>query len=148
MSEIYTGQIDQLQQDVVDRLTASKELAGIEVIYEKTKDIENAITQALGPMKGICIIVTPPVCTVERPNLPGPYFDGVTVDVNILENVIINQGASGTKKTASYVAELVAKQLHRFVTRDQRCLTVGGIRPVVDPLRVYRVPIKTAFGLK
>lgn len=149
MAETHTGQIDQLQQDVVDRLGTDSILKTLEILYEKTKEIESTIAIALGPAKGgICIVVTPPVCTVDRPNMPGPYFDGVTLDINAVENVTINQGTSGTKYTAAYVAELAAKCIHRHVTRDKRCLLAVAVRPVADPVyRVYRVQIKTAFGL-
>lgn len=144
MSEIREGQIDQLQQDIVDRLTACEALSGIDVYYEKTKDVASTIEITVGKTKGICIVVTPPVCKASRPNMPGPYFDGVPIDVNVPELPILN----GTKKTASYVAELVARQLHHFVNTDKRCLIVTSIVPVPDPqFRVYRVTINTAFGL-
>jgi hypothetical protein len=148
MSEILQGQIDQLQQDAVDRLTSHAELAGIDVFFEKTKDVASAIEIAVGKTKGICIVVTPPTCRNSRPNLPGPYMDETILEVNAVESPIINESAAGTKKSASYVAELCAKRLHHFVTRDSRCLIVLEIVPVPDPqYRVYRARIRTAFGL-
>lgn len=148
MSEIRQGQIDQLQQDVVDCLTADKGLSGIDVLYEQTKDIASTIEIAVSRTKGICIVVTPPVCKAPKPNVPGPYFYDVTIDVNIPELPVLNMAANGTKKTASYVAEIAAKALHHRPTRDKRVLIVSAIVPVPDPqFRVYRVILATAFGL-
>jgi hypothetical protein len=149
MSEAHQGVIDQLQQIIVDRLTSDPRLAGIDVYYEKTKDIGSQIELALGTLKGICIVVTPPVSKSSKGNIPGPYFDDVTIDVNIPENPLLNEGATGTKKSSSYVAEIVAGRLQHTPTIHGRVLIATGILPVTDngELRVYRVPVKTAFGL-
>jgi hypothetical protein len=148
MSEEHTGQIDQLQQDIVNRLTSETLLAGIDVFYENTKGIESAIEIAVGKTKGICIVVTPPVAKASKPNVRGPYMDDSNIDVNVVELPILNEGSTGTKKSASYIGELIAKRLHQFVTTAQRCLIVSSIVPVPDPqFRVYRVTVRTAFGL-
>jgi hypothetical protein len=148
MSEDHIGVIDQLQQIIVDRLASDERLAGIDIYYEKTKDINSQIELALGSLKGICIVVTPPVSKSGKGNLPGPYFDDVVIDVNVPENPLINESATGTKKSSSYVAEIVASRLQHTPTVHGRVLIVGAILPVPDPeLRVYRVPVKTAFGL-
>ena len=148
MSEPTAGHIDDLQQDIVTRLEGESQLSGIPVLCELVHDVASKIETALGSVGGICIVVTPPVCNVGKPNLPGPYFDSVTLDINIPENPPINQAAAGKKLTASHVAELVAKRLHRWQNEHGRCLLVGAIRPVADPqFRVYRVPVTTAFGL-
>jgi hypothetical protein len=150
MSELQQGQIDQLQQDIYDRLSALDLLNGVPVIYEKTKDIESAIEMALGSLtSGICIVVTPPVCNASKDGLPGPYFDNVQITINAVENVLVNQGEQGTKKTAAFVCELAAHHLHRFITRDGRCLLAQSITPIADAeYRVHTLKIKTAFGLK
>jgi hypothetical protein len=138
-----TGAIDQLQLDVVTQIKTETALSAIDVLDEQTKDIESSIEIALGKVKGLCIVVTPPVCSGAG-QLPGPYFNDVQFDVNVVENPVLNS----TGMTASYVAELCAKKLHRFITTHKRCLLVGAIRPVADPqYRAYKLPVKTSLGL-
>ena len=147
MSETRKGTIDQLQQAIVDRLAQDEALSEISVFYESTKDLVSQIETALGSLKGLCIVVTPPISKVSNGNLPGPYFDA-QIEVNIPENVLINMGPSGTGKTASEIAELIAKRLHHFNTTHGRVLIVTGILPVADPeYRLYRVTVKTGFGI-
>ncbi len=160
MSELQQGRLAQLREDAADKLRQNPLLSGIEVFTEKIGDIESQIQNALGTLKGICIIVVSPKANVSYPDSPGPVFDDVTIVVQIVENVLINQTEQGTKKPCSYVSEIVGsgptdeagiKQnagLHLFTTSENKTLTCRSIvmaPPDPDGNLIYNVTFKTAI---
>lgn len=115
---IPVGPIGQLQDDCCNLLRGSAYFADIPVIYEKMKEIQYEIDKALGSLQGqggrsgVFVIVATPKQRVLHPNLPGPVFDDVTVLVRVIEDPLVNQGESGTRKRAVDVAHAVAQTLH------------------------------------
>lgn len=158
MSEIQQGRLAQLREDAANKLRANPLLSGIEVFTERIGDIESKIEIALGSLKGICIIVLTPKANVSWPDSPGPVFDDVNIVVRVVENVLVNQGDSGTKKPCSYIAEVVGSGptdeagasansgLHLFITSENKTLTCRSIGMVPDPdALIYDVIFKTAL---
>ena len=149
MSEVKQGVLSQLQEDVAARLTSSSEFSDVKIFTEKQKDIESEIETALGSVSGgICAIVLTPKSKVAKPNLPGPYFDPIAVVVHIIENVLVNQGETGTKRPASYLGELTAQRLHLWSTSHHRQLICEDLSIVPNPDNlIYQVVFRTSAGL-
>lgn len=160
MSEIQQGRLAQLREDAADKLRQNPLLSGIEVFTEKIGDIENKILLALGTMKGICIIVVSPKANISYPDSAGPIFDDVTIVVQVVENVLINQSEQGTQKPCSYVAEIVGSGptdeagvaanagLHLFITSENKTLTCRSIvmaPPDANDNLIYNVTFKTSL---
>ena len=89
-----------IQQATSDHLAVKRFLAGIPVILADQGDVLSSITQAVAKL-GICIIIEPATAQL---GYSGPSVQ-IVPDVKILvwENVIVNRGASGTRKRASAV---------------------------------------------
>jgi hypothetical protein len=148
MSDLQQGSLETFRQTCADKLSGNATFSGIPVFTEKQKNIESEIETALGSLKcGICIIIIAPQANVTKPNLPGPYFGDVTLIARVVENVLINQGDQGTKKTASYLAEKIAHTLHHLVI-DGKAVVCQKIQLVPDVANlIYDISFKTNFGL-
>jgi len=148
MSEIPQGVLETFRQTIADKLSGNEQFSGVPVFTEKQKNIESEIETALGTLScGVCIIIIAPLANVTKPNLPGPYFGDVTIIVRAVENVLINQGEEGTKKTVSFLAERIASVLHRLVING-KAVTCQKIQLVPDQTNlIYDVTFKTNFGL-
>lgn len=148
------GKLQALQDEIKKKLEKVSELSETSVFNEQSQDIENEIERALGTVTekdgkcGVCIIVLTPRGRSSKPNLPGPYFDSITILVRIVESVIINQSATGTGKPASWYAERVAHGLHHFQTTDKKTVVCTDITLVPDEQNlIYDVSFRTEIGL-
>jgi len=142
------GQLESLQDELATTLQKSEFFAPMPIITEKLQDIENEIARALGSLGGVCVIVVTPRARVGTPNLPGPQFDDVDIVVRVIENVIVNQSATGTKIPASAVAEQVAANLHHVHTASGKIILCQQMGLVPDPDNlIYDVNFKTKFGV-
>ena len=65
-----------------------------------------------GGRNGVACIIEVPDLSVALPNLTGPEFGEMTIDINMVENVLLNRGESGTRKTARRLAMAAAQTLH------------------------------------
>lgn len=149
MSERPIGNLEEVQDTLATLLKAQPEFARLPILTEKEKDIENEIERALGALDcGACLIVVTPKARVTNYNLPGPFFDDVSVVVRVVENVMINQGEAGTQVPASAVAELVAKTCHHQHTDTNKIILCTGIAMVPDESNlIYDVTFRTKFGV-
>lgn len=107
------GVLKTIEQENTNRLLADPYFSNVPVINQQIGDIANEIAIAVGSI-GVCVIVMVPNADVKYPNIPGPYFDGIYLKVRVVENVIVNQGASGTGKGALDIAEYVVALIHHF----------------------------------
>ncbi len=151
--------LTKLQVGSADILKSKPYFSDIPVISEKSKDIENEMSQALGVLtgsggkNGIAVIIITPALVVDYPNKSGPYFDSVDLRARVMENPMINQAPGGTQKPASEVAMMIAGYLHHEkINGSGECMNVQRVAVVADSFfpdyLIYEVTLKTAFGLK
>jgi hypothetical protein len=136
------GTLTTLQIDTADIIKSDEYFARIEPLYEQLGDLTNKIRVALNKL-GISVLVLTPSAVCQSTNAPGPILDPVTLVVQVVENVLLNQGASGTQLPAGDVAEKIAWLLHypnHAGRGDTFPLTCRSIRLVPDKtLLVYNV---------
>jgi hypothetical protein len=158
-----TGNLQAIQNGVSALLQSNEFFLDLPVITEKLQDIEASIQKALGPVtqgatnkSGACVIVITPQCRSTKPNMPGPYFDDVSLIVRAVENVLVNQAKdadgvlleSATGKAASFIAEKIAAALHHQQI-NQKIIIISDIRQVPDQDNlIYDVIGKTSFGIQ
>jgi hypothetical protein len=143
-----------LQEAVAAKLREQSFFQDIPVLTERQQDIQGQIDKALGAIanegkSGIFALVLTPSANTGGCQTPGePYFDDVTLTVEIAENVTINMGATGTQKPAALVALMVAKTLHLYGVANQfSALDTKKISLIPDKdLLAYHVDFKTALN--
>lgn len=147
MSETF---IDDLRADVAARLAADEYFTDIPVLTERTGDIAAEIQKRLGTLTtkggkmGICAVILQVAGRVEHPNVPGPCMR-LHFAIRVLENVLINTGASGTGKPASAVARRIQKVLHQYSHPALSALIMSekdSLDPVADPLAQVAYEVK------
>lgn len=90
-----------IQSGISAIITADSYFTGLPVITEAKGDILNIIMRALGKL-GICIVIETLTGKPEHAAI-GAYRLDLDVGITVSENVLINQGATGSKKAASAV---------------------------------------------
>lgn len=148
------GQMQTIQEDLVKKAKAAESLADVPILHERIQDIENEILRSLGPFTevnqktGICVVVLTPRARATKPNLPGPYFDRVTIVGRVIENVTVNLSSTGIGKPASQVAEYLANAWHHQLLANGKVCIVSEISIVADEQNlIYDVMAATEFGL-
>ena len=85
---------------------------------------------------------------MQSTNAPGPILDPILLDVDIIELVIANRGAKGSKLAADEVAERTARLLHtpNWPTRgDGYLLVCESIEEIPDKTFViYRTEFRSS----
>jgi hypothetical protein len=106
------SQLTQLQDTIAERLAMITPFTDgqIPVISRRTGDIVGKIDEAIAAL-GICVIVLIKAASVSSPNLPGPHFTTVEINLIVLENPTLNI----TTHTALGIAERVTAALHHWV---------------------------------
>jgi hypothetical protein len=94
-----------VQDSIKAVLTAQPWFAGIDIITEQKGDVLNRIDIALGKL-GLCIVIETLTGKPEAMG-SGAYTLELSVGITITENVIINQGSTGSKKPASMVVAMI-----------------------------------------
>jgi len=138
------------------RLKALDYFKTITILTEEKGDVANSVNVALGTATlnatkaGMVILILTARAEVKTPNVPGPYLEPITIVVHVEENVLINQGASGTKLVCSDVAEQVANALHRHIptgeTRPFIVQRIANAQPMFGDI-AYAVTVTTAGGI-
>lgn len=115
----------------------------IVAVSQDLKDIANEITRRLQRI-GVGIVLMATKMTTSTP-APYPAWDGINLVARVIENVIVNRGASGSGQPADLIAEAVAYYLHKFSpTATGNPLRVTGINLVEDPdVLIYDVSFLT-----
>jgi len=157
MSDELTFAIYPLQAAVKTRLEAHAYFSDITVFTEEQGDLDSEIERALGMLTekgdkiGACVVILTPIAKSKSPNAPGPLLDDFLFSINVLENVLVNQGDDGTKKHAIQIVELILRHLHRWtVPNTNAALHVAANAftiPNSDPL-TYQVNFVTSLCLK
>jgi len=116
--------MDPLLQDQTDfeaRAESDEYCVDLTVIAERRGVTENEIERALGTITekggkaGAVILILKPTLIPSNPDAPGPEFL-VQQALQVIVDPIINDGDSGTGKTAEQIAERMRMLFHRFVT--------------------------------
>lgn len=132
--------LENLQADVFAVLKNVPALADAHILADNEGDIETRVVKALGTLtetngkRGLSIVVLRPDVTEAESNLPGPPLK-LSVEIQILENVLFNRGADGTGIRTSQAALHVLAALQLF--------NVGALSlyaPAKNPIK--EVPVK------
>lgn len=143
--------MDQLEQDQADffhRLSSDSFFADVKVLLEAKGDTEADIEQALsvllekGAKIGACVVVLMPTLTNDAPNAPGPRSI-VRMTCQVIDQPLMNLGASGTGKSASQIAERVRMICHHFSTGRGNVYTFAAQDPI--PMEVGKNSYGVAF---
>lgn len=123
---MLTDVLLQTELDLVGYLSLDPELVDVRVIPARTArgedeggNINDLIEQALAGIvskngkSGVIIIVLMPDAVPVDPNLPGPQMD-LTCEIRIVENRLINEGATGTGLSAPQLAIHVSRVLDHW----------------------------------
>lgn len=114
--------LEQLQDDVADRLRSLVFLADVPVFVLREEHIDSQIEQALTTIKaggtgksGAAITVMMPLLDVpkDKVNIPGPLTK-VSISVRAQEFPTINMGANGTGLSAETLGIEIVQALHHF----------------------------------
>lgn len=111
--------LTELQADLAERLRADEMFTDIPVLDERKGDLLDGINQALGTLTavggkmGACVVVLSPTGNDDMPDAPsGPL--SLSISVLVLEDVLVNGGASGTGKEALTIARRVHRALKHY----------------------------------
>src|ERR1700733_6488554 len=108
-----SGVMANLQLDVASRLQSNAYFNDIVVLTEAKKDITYEINRAVDSI-GVCVVVLSPIADVQHPNEPGPVLSEIHISISVLENVIVNQGTTGTGKAAIDICENILSLIHQY----------------------------------
>lgn len=124
-----SSQIERIQEDIFGRISQDEFFADIKVYLfrprsqEEAVQIQTDIDAALAGLEtkatksGAAVIVQMPNANVPLPNVPGPRFD-LIYTIRVLENPLINMGATGTSKSAEEIALSILNLCHHFTLQD------------------------------
>lgn len=127
------------QVEIADRLCAFDYFGDIHVFAERQGDLAGKLDEALAgrvPKNGrigVAVMVGVVRGDVNNPNVPGPWFDRATVDVTVLEAVLLNTSQTGTGKACIDVAVMVGRVMHQYYPQGVGGeITVGkeAVRPL------------------
>jgi hypothetical protein len=106
-----SGLLKTIQDETAAHLAADERLSGVAILTEAKGNVVAEIEKAIAKL-GICCVVLTPDAQVRGGSSPGPYLSPINVVVEVSENVLINNGPTGTKLPASVLAENVLEILH------------------------------------
>lgn len=137
---------EQLEQEIADRILADPMFAAIEVHVDPEKNIVAAVMQKIAKLGRL---VAPVVngYSVLKPDISGPYFDDLNIEVGVFHNAkIAKAGAS-----PSAMAERVAALLHLWkpdsLSTPLKCAREA-ITAVPDAnLNIWSVKVSASGGL-
>ena len=132
MSTTSTSILEQIQEAVRELLVGNVDLDAATVISRAKGNIESQINEALNKL-GMSIVVLPPVPNVANPNLPGPYFDTIVIQIHCVEIPATNN----TGLTALETAETVLIGLHQKtlkLSNDEQQPMLSAARSAIEPV--------------
>jgi hypothetical protein len=158
-----SADLRQLQKDIAGRLESLEALAYVPVLVVRpesagaVKLLQTQIDQTLaGLLKksgkaGAAVIVQMPTVDAPEPEVPGPQLE-VVCAVRVLENPVVNMGASGTLTPAEDLGLAVLQGLHHWnpgqgsvIVADRRAMEPNNDFPGKV---VYDCYPKTTLGLR
>jgi hypothetical protein len=137
--------LNDIQVQISRALLNDPFFSNIPVITELKGDILNTIEIKLGKI-GLCVIVETVTGKPETLGV-GAYSLDLKVAITVTENVVVNQSASGTKKSASQVVAMIlcllnpARQVPAFAESFVLVNDSGGAL-------IYLINCKATAGFK
>ena len=128
-----------IKADLASRLAADAYFSDIVVVTDRQGDIASKITRALSAISGkggkcgVAAIVMQPVGKVVSGNVPIPTME-LELAIRVVENVVINLGATGTQKDASSIARRIVDVLHLY--------TAAGLCDLLQPKSPTIIPVE------
>lgn len=139
--------LETCQESVVKLLEAERFFTPLPIMHERLKDLRSKLLEALKSKTGILVLVGTPKGRNITPGAPFVTLE-VKLTVSVMENVMFNQGARGTKIGANAAGEQVAAHLHNKVWAHGKCLPCLSIETVErDGLVHCRVDFQTTVVL-
>jgi hypothetical protein len=136
---------DYITQDMVDRINSDEYFTDIAAFHWHKGDISAEVQRAIGTVaaksgkSGICAVVMPPMMDDDYGNVTVPAL-APKYTVRILENPVINDGASGTQKSALAVAARIAAIFKLYQGQGKHsCFRPG--KPFVVPVKDEVAPV-------
>jgi hypothetical protein len=114
--------LQELQESVVALIAQRPFFTPVPVLYERLKDLRTELVVTLKSKTGICILVGTPKGANKTPGSPSVTLDA-TLNVDVLENVLFNQSAKGTRLGANEVGEQLAAHLHHGIWTGGKALS-------------------------
>ncbi len=133
---LFDEDLQPVLEAILALLRADPFFADVTTMVDDEQELAAELKKALatlaeeGGRNGTACVIEVPDLGVEFPNLRGPQFDEVVVDLNFLENVLLNRGDSGTRKTARRLALAAARSLHHK--------PIPGLNKVLLAQRVFK----------
>jgi hypothetical protein len=117
------------------------------IISEDPNRVSEVVQRALANVN-FAVVCLLPICRVQNPNEPGPYFDDVVFHVKCFELPNVNRAQPGNNPSCYDIAANVCRILHLYSPNDiDRIFFVTEAIPVADPdLIIYQIGIKCATG--
>lgn len=140
-----------IQREVSKRLKSEAFFTDLPVVTEDIKDIESIIQQSLSKL-GVCAIVATPEASVNAyKDVQTPYFDVISIVVQVVEHPTINRSDSGFQTPALEVAEHVAIRLHGWTPNNANTLVLDSPSITLSPdpdFLVYQIRFTTSAGIQ
>ena len=142
--------LEHLQNDVTALLATTPALEYAVVLADNEGDIEARVLKALSSLsgsngkKGLSIVVLLPEAIKSDENLPGPPLT-LKVEIQVIEQVIINRGDSGSGMRSSQAAMTVLSLLQ---LRGLGSLLLFAEDPPIKPIKVKQGYVSHAVALK
>lgn len=135
-----------IQESIAAVLTAHAYFTGIDVITERKGDILNMIDAAIGKL-GICVVVETITGKPEHGSI-GSYSLDLNVGITVTENVLINQGATGTRKPASEMVAMILCLLNPNRTAVPAWVERFSLVNDSNGLLIYLIECRAAAGFQ
>jgi hypothetical protein len=103
--------LESCQLGVIALLQAQRFFAPLPLMHERMEDLKSKLNITLKSKTGILVLVNTPDGKNITPGAPFVTLE-VTLLVDVLENVMFNQSAKGTRISANAAGEQVAAHLH------------------------------------
>jgi hypothetical protein len=130
--------LEDLQLIIRERLLADPYLADIPVFYERIKNLEVGITNALAVLTtrttkvGAAIMVMSPVASLYAEAIQQSPLDTEQA-IRVLENPLFNTGTSGTQKSALALARRILRVMNHFQAIGY-CTVMTAEKPALVPV--------------
>lgn len=135
----------ELQQEIAARLTADAFFADVEVLTQKSQDLDSEIERTLATL-GVSLVILTPNADVTNGDLQGPRLDPIRIVVACAEMPILN--AAGPRALAC--AERAIALLHHWTPDSLSVPLVGRSLTLADPqpgMTAHNVELTCAGGL-
>ena len=107
MAEIKEGILETFQDYIREQLMSYSEFRSI-FISPKKGNLESWIETSVAEKISLGIFVLPPIPQEVVPNVPGPVWSKLSIDIKVIENYLFNH----SHRSAVYVAEKLSQILH------------------------------------